>query len=692
VLLAGLVQVISVPDVGAAPPVNACVGGSSCHSTIQAAVDAASAGGTVTVNAGTYDEDVVTTDKVMDFLGVGTPVIRGSITFGATVGTATNLTGSSSVSGFAFERPSGVAATVETYKMVAASGSGHDVAISLSTFDLQAGTTGSPTPGRGAALSGTARWMVAGNVFENHEHGGVDASSTLFLSGAGRSLVDGNDFRDAGQGVLINGAAAAGSEITNNLFGASTVNTLVRGIETDASDLLIEGNTFEGFGWNLVIDGGRDNLVANNFFDGRSMSADGGQVLLRGAHSGNVFRDNRFGASSKALRNQTADAQVDARQNYWDLFSSNETFITLGLGRTAGAPAAEPDGWTSVDINAWMATLPALDPSRTGDPGFWPVGRPVLSPLSALPSISVTSYADQTVTGTTGVWTGDPTFAFQWQASQDGGLTWGSIAGATTDSLTLSSALDGLLVKLRVSASNVDGTMLAFSAPVAAPLVEPVLPAEPETAPPAPTSAFVSASDGTVPAAAPGSAVVITAAGVEIESQVSVTDESGGEAAVVVATSGLTVTVSGDGGATEASGAIAAPGGEIAVDISSAIDADIPAGSVVEIWLFSTPRLVAAAEADVDGQVGGIVPLSAPLDGGEAIPAGAHTLQLIIPTTSGIIAFNVGVTVGGPVPTSVPSGVSPSSGSPTLPFVLLAASVALGVVMLRRRDSVAPVA
>ena len=65
------------------------------------------------------------------------------------------------------------------------------------------------------------------------------------------------------------------------------------------------------------------------------------------------------------------------------------------------------------------------------------------------------------------------------------------------------------------------------------------------------------------------------------------------------------------------------------------------------------------------------IPLGAPLDGGGPVSAGAHTLQLALLTVSGMQAVNVGVTVGGPVPASVPAGEGPVP----MPLALLFAAL-----------------
>ncbi len=108
-------------------------------------------------------------------------------------------------------------------------------------------------------------------------------------------------------------------------------------------------------------------------------------------------------------------------------------------------------------------------------------------------------------------------------------------------------------------------------------------------------------------------------------------------------------------------------------------------GSIVEIWAFSTPRLVAAAVVDERGCIDVMIPLSAPLDGGPAIEAGQHTLQVVLPMDDGLgrLAVNVGVTVGGLTPTSLPAGEGMPTGAAAL-LGMLGAALAVLVPALRR--------
>jgi hypothetical protein len=127
---------------------------------------------------------------------------------------------------------------------------------------------------------------------------------------------------------------------------------------------------------------------------------------------------------------------------------------------------------------------------------------------------------------------------------------------------------------------------------------------------------------------------------------------------------GLQVTLTGAAGTSVANGLVANPNGEVECEIC----ATLASGGVIEAWMFSEPRLVAAWRIeDLPCQTFSI-PVVTPLDGGEAVTSGAHTLQLALPTSSGMQAVNVGVTVGGLVPASVPAG----EGSVPFGAVLLA--------------------
>jgi hypothetical protein len=141
---------------------------------------------------------------------------------------------------------------------------------------------------------------------------------------------------------------------------------------------------------------------------------------------------------------------------------------------------------------------------------------------------------------------------------------------------------------------------------------------------------------------------------------------------------GLTVTLTGGPGTSATNGLIASPNGTIDCEVCTTL----ANGEVIEAWMFSTPRLVAAHRIEDQPCQTFTIPVVAPLDGGGPVSAGAHTLQLALPTASGMQAVNFGVTVGGLVPSRVPAGEGP-----TVPLgaALLALLAAAGAVLAARR-------
>jgi hypothetical protein len=151
---------------------------------------------------------------------------------------------------------------------------------------------------------------------------------------------------------------------------------------------------------------------------------------------------------------------------------------------------------------------------------------------------------------------------------------------------------------------------------------------------------------------------------------------------VVLEAEGLRAAVASSSGARAGSGVIVPLSGDLEVSIVGGL---VP-GAVVEVWVNSTPRLVAAARVPGDYAEGDtltfMVPLGAPLDGGEPIEGGAHTLQVRMYTDAGFEVLSTGITVGGVVPTRVPAGEGPVRSGGVL-FVLFGAAGLVGLAVRR---------
>ena len=75
---------------------------------------------------------------------------------------------------------------------------------------------------------------------------------------------------------------------------------------------------------------------------------------------------------------------------------------------------------------------------------------------------------------TTGVWAMEPTsLGIQWQSSDDGGVNWNDIVGATSSTMAYGPTLYQKLIRTKVTATNVIGSGIAYSNEVTAPLPTP---------------------------------------------------------------------------------------------------------------------------------------------------------------------------------------------------------------------------
>lgn len=146
-----------------------------------------------------------------------------------------------------------------------------------------------------------------------------------------------------------------------------------------------------------------------------------------------------------------------------------------------------------------------------------------------------------------------------------------------------------------------------------------------------------------------------------------------------VTSDGLEVHVGSAFGALSDAGVVVPSGGTLGASVTGAL----APGSVVEVWINTQPRLVAAVRVPDDGgTVAVAIPTGAPLDGGEAIDDGAHTLELRMYTEDGFEIVATGITIGQVVPTRIPAGEGPGPFDRVLP--LLGAGLVVAMVAGRR--------
>lgn len=95
------------------------------------------------------------------------------------------------------------------------------------------------------------------------------------------------------------------------------------------------------------------------------------------------------------------------------------------------------------------------------------------------PVITGVAAVDETLSASTGTWTGATDYAFAWLRCNEFGAACSTIAGAATSTYVLVAADAGSTIKVRVTASNVDGATEALSAQTALVTDDPVNTAEP---------------------------------------------------------------------------------------------------------------------------------------------------------------------------------------------------------------------
>lgn len=136
----------------------------------------------------------------------------------------------------------------------------------------------------------------------------------------------------------------------------------------------------------------------------------------------------------------------------------------------AGATAKTytPTGKDVGDTLRVRVTAVNADGTATADSAVTPVVTDAPSPAApkntAPPAITGTSRVGQTLTSSTGSWSGNPdSFAYQWQRCDSDGSNCGNITGATTKTYLVRLADLGFRLRVRVTARNEKGAATANS-------------------------------------------------------------------------------------------------------------------------------------------------------------------------------------------------------------------------------------
>jgi hypothetical protein len=154
--------------------------------------------------------------------------------------------------------------------------------------------------------------------------------------------------------------------------------------------------------------------------------------------------------------------RANASAPWTDIPSATGTTYTVVTGDAGQGLRAVITAGNRISSWSLAATAPV-----TVSGGTPPPPPPAAPANTALPAISGTPRTSQTLTSSTGTWTGTApiAFAYLWQRSTNG-ATWSTISGATTRTYRIANGDRGFRIRVRVTASNSAGTGQAFSGQV----------------------------------------------------------------------------------------------------------------------------------------------------------------------------------------------------------------------------------
>ncbi len=177
-----------------------------------------------------------------------------------------------------------------------------------------------------------------------------------------------------------------------------------------------------------------------------------------------------------ALANSSISVRVDdvdriSVSGLYGATTANQRYLRAGIDHYDTQTTNEPVGVSHASVAV----------SQAG----W-LGAPASSPPenTAPPTINGTAEQGQTLTASTGSWTGNPSsYAYQWRRCDSAGAGCNDIAGATSPSYLLVAADVGATIRVQVTATNSAGSASAQSAQTAT--VNPPPPPPANTTPPA---------------------------------------------------------------------------------------------------------------------------------------------------------------------------------------------------------------
>jgi hypothetical protein len=347
-------------------------------------------------------------------------------------------------------------ATASSYKL-AASDVGHTLRVVVTATN--AGGSGSASSAATATVvppapTNTVLPTVSGSAVEGQT---LSASSGTWSGSPTSYAYQWQDCNALGEGCLsVAGATASSYRLAASNDG-STVRVVVSASNAGGSMQATSAAT------GIVL----PPAPANTVLPSVSGSAVEGQTLSAssGTWSGSP--------TSYAYRWQDCNALGEGCLSVSGATASSYTLAASDIGRTVRVVVSASNvGGVGSATSAATATVVADPPPPPPAPAN-----------TALPSVSGSAVEAQTLSASSGTWTGSPTsYAYQWQDCSAAGASCTNVSGAAASSYTLGSSDVGHTVRVVVSASNAGGATPAASAsvgPVSAPPPPPVEPAAP---------------------------------------------------------------------------------------------------------------------------------------------------------------------------------------------------------------------
>lgn len=147
----------------------------------------------------------------------------------------------------------------------------------------------------------------------------------------------------------------------------------------------------------------------------------------------------------------------------WEESTNGTTWTTIS-GIT-GTTLALTESHVGKRFRVEVTGTNSLSSAKVFSNSIGPVITALVPPSNtAVPAVTGTAKAGNTLTTTQGTWTGSPTitYAIAWESSPNG-TTWTAISGATSTTFALTESHVGLRIRSKVTATNSQGSVVANS-------------------------------------------------------------------------------------------------------------------------------------------------------------------------------------------------------------------------------------